>query len=99
MFDRLPESAYAIPDKLKITSAAMPGTFAEAELWQRSVDYLLGMQNENGGVFDSDYDFGGADSMLNVHAAVTSLVGLALIEAERISTDPKGAREVPHRPW
>ena len=52
------------------------------------------MQNENGGVFDSDYDFGGADSLPNVHAAVTSLVGLALIAAERKSTDPKRKKEI-----
>ena len=94
VFDTLPESAYAIPDKLNITSAALSGTFTEAELWQRGVDYLLGMQNENGGVFDSDYDFGGADSLPNVHAAVTSLVGLALIAAERKSTDPKRKKEI-----
>ena len=83
----LPESAYKIPDLMNITSAASPAAFTESELWQRSVDYLLGMQREDGGFFDSDYDFGGADSLPNVHTAITSLVGLALLEAEGQSTD------------
>lgn len=88
VFEALPESAVDGIDLKNVTSAALVNTFNELELWQRSVDYLLGMQNTNGGIFDSDYDFGGADSLPNVHTAVTSLVGLALMEAERRSTDP-----------
>ncbi len=62
-------------------SAAPEGTFSEEELWQRSVRFLLGMQSTSGGFFDSDYDFGGHDSLPNVHAAVTALAGIALIRA------------------
>ena len=87
VFGALPESAYQVTDIKNITSAALPGVFSEEELWKRSVSYLLGMQREDGGYFDSDYDFGGADSLPNVHTAITSLVGLALLEAERRSTD------------
>ncbi len=94
VFDSLPESSFAISDKMDISSAALAGTFSEAELWQRSVSFLLGMQSERGGVFDSDYDFGGIDSMPNVYTAVTSLVGMALIEAERKSVDPKRKKEI-----
>ncbi len=94
VFDKLPESSFAIADKLDISSAALTGSFSEAELWQRSVNFLLGMQSERGGIFDSDYDFGGVDSMPNVFTAVTSLVGLALIEAERKSVDPKRKKEI-----
>jgi hypothetical protein len=90
----LPASAYKIPNVMNITSAAAPKAFTEAELWQRSVDYLLGMQREDGGFFDSDYDFGGADSMPNVYTAITSLVGLALIEAERKSSDLEKNKEI-----
>ena len=68
-------------------SAAPAGTFSEQELWQRSVQYLLGMQGANGGFFDSDYDFGGADSMGNVHVAVSALCGLALMRANGEITD------------
>jgi len=88
VFNALPEIAFAGIDPKNITSAALPNAFSEMDLWQRSVDYLLSMQNQNGGIFDSDYDFGGADSMPNVHTAITSLVGLALMEAERKAKEP-----------
>ena len=39
------------------------------------------MQRTNGGYYDSDYDFGGTDSLPNVHVAVTALVGMALLDA------------------
>lgn len=94
VFDALPDSAYKIPEVKNITSAALPGIFSEEELWQRSVSYLLGMQRADGGYFDSDYDFGGADSLPNVHTAITSLVGLALLEAERKSTNTEKNQEI-----
>ena len=90
----LPESAYKVPDFKNITSAALPGVFTEDELWKRSVNYLLGMQRSDGGYFDSDYDFGGADSLPNVHTAITSLVGLALLDAERKSIDVEHINEI-----
>jgi len=62
-------------------SAAPSGSFTESELWQNSVAYLTGMQGSNGGFFDSDYDFGGADSLGNVHCSVTALCGMALLRA------------------
>lgn len=62
-------------------SAAPKETYSELQLWDRSVDFLLGMQNENGGWLDSDYDFGGTDSLPNVHVAVSSLCGVALLDA------------------
>ncbi len=68
-------------------SAAPPGVYSPGELWERGTDFLLGMQNEQGGFVDSDYDFGGTDSLPNVHVAVTSLVGLALLEARQQRPD------------
>ena len=39
-------------------------------------------------MFDSDYDFGGFDSLPNVHCAVTALVGMALLESlEHVSAN------------
>lgn len=64
-----------------VGSAAPPDCYSQAELWQRGVAYLLAMQRQDGAVIDSDYDFGGTDGLPNVHVAVTSLVGLALLEA------------------
>ena len=64
-------------------SAAPAGTYTETQLWNSSVQFLLGMQNENGGFTDSDYDFGGTDSLPNVHLAVTSLAGMALLKAAK----------------
>ena len=89
IFETLPDSATILPDLKNITSASIPNTYTEEDIWDRSVKFLLGMQHESGGFFDSDYDFGGADSLKNVHVAVTSLVGLALIDALPKSTLPE----------
>ncbi|MBL9078047.1 MAG: hypothetical protein JNL08_11120 [Planctomycetes bacterium] len=62
-------------------SRAPAGTYGEAELWQRSIEFLLGMDDGDGVVRDSTYDFGGTDGLPNVHAAVTCLVGEALLAA------------------
>lgn len=64
-----------------VGSAAPKGCYKEHELWVRSTQFLLGMQNKNGGFYDSDYDFGGTDSLPNVHVAVSSLAGMALLKA------------------
>ena len=37
--------------------------------------------SENGGFYDSYYDFGGTDSLPNVHLAITALAGLAMIQS------------------
>ena len=77
---------------MALTSAAPAGAYDELALWERSVNYLLGMQRDDGGWLDSDYDFGGTDSLPNVHMAVTALCGLALIEAQRVL--PRRSREI-----
>ena len=77
---KLPEKAYRAGLDSR-GSAAPANTWTEPQLWQQSTAYLLGMQNENGGWLDSDYDFGGTDSLPNVHMAVTALCGQALWES------------------
>ncbi|MBL8750858.1 MAG: hypothetical protein JNK78_16985 [Planctomycetes bacterium] len=62
-------------------SRAPDGTYAESELWQRSAAFLVGMDDGDGVVRDSIYDFGGTDGLPNVHAAITCLVGEALLAA------------------
>ena len=62
-------------------SAAPANVFEELDLWRRGSEFLLTMQNSKGGFTDSDYDFGGTDSLPNVHAAVTALAGMAMLEA------------------
>ncbi|MCA8949459.1 MAG: hypothetical protein KDE27_08140, partial [Planctomycetes bacterium] len=59
-----------------------PGVYDEAELWQRSVRFLLAMDDGTGMVRDSIYDFGGTDGLPNVWAATTCLVGMALLAAD-----------------
>jgi hypothetical protein len=76
----LPEPALAAGVQSR-GSAAPADTYTEEQLWRRSVDYLLGMQRADGAWLDSDYDFGGTDGLPNVHAAVTSLAGMALMDA------------------
>ena len=64
-------------------SAAPVGVYSEEQLWERSVDFLLGMQRRDGGWVDCDYDYGGTDSLPNVHVAITSLCGMALLDAKK----------------
>ena len=82
------ETFRTLPDSLSTStrhtargSAAGDDVFVEREVWERSVDFLLQMQNKNGGWLDSDYDFGGTDGLPNVYVAVTSLCGMALMDA------------------
>ncbi len=60
---------------------SVAGVYKRQELWHRGTQFLLSMQNQSGGFLDSDYDFGGTDSLPNVHVAVTSLAAMALIES------------------
>jgi hypothetical protein len=62
-------------------SAAPAGTFSQKQLWEASSRFLLDNQREDGGFFDSDYDFGGIDSMPNIHMAVTAICGWAMLQA------------------
>lgn len=64
-------------------SAAPAGTFTTQEYWNKATDFLLDNQREDGGFLDSDYDFGGADSMPNVHMAVTAICGWALSKSSQ----------------
>lgn len=82
VYSRLPEAAWQA-GRLSAGSAAPPGTYKEPELWERGTRFLLEMQREDGGFMDSDYDFGGYDSLPNVHVAITSLCGMALLEARK----------------
>ncbi len=90
VFRDLPAAAYDAGLESQ-GSAAPADAYAEPQLWRHSIDFLLGMQNRRGGYTDSDYDFGGTDSLPNVHVAVTSLVGLALLEAQRLYPDYRAA--------
>ena len=91
VFVELPERAFLAGIE-SAGSAAPPETFSQSEIWNRSVDFLLGMQCSNGGFFDSDYDFGGTDSLPNVHVAVTALVGMALLDAKDVVAESKRER-------
>ena len=62
-------------------SRAPASTYTEPQLWQRSVDFLLAMDDGDGVIRDSIYDFGGTDSLPNVYAAVSCIAGAALLEA------------------
>jgi hypothetical protein len=55
----------------------------------RALRFLRGMQRRSGGWDDSNYTFGGADSLPNVHMAVTALAAAAL----RAWGDPAEVRE------
>lgn len=64
-------------------STAPRGAYSVDEVTKRGVEYLLSMQREDGGWVDCDYDFGGTDSLPNVHVAVTSLSAMALLAHKR----------------
>lgn len=79
VFREIPEKAQSA-GLLSRGSSAPINCYSKKQLIGRSVDFLLGMQRQDGAFVDSDYDFGGYDSLPNVHVAVTSLVGMALLK-------------------
>ena len=69
-------------------SAAPKNIYTQSQLEARSVEFLLAMQNVDGSFRDSDYDYGGTDSLGNVHVAITSLAGIALLnQYEKLAND------------
>jgi hypothetical protein len=64
-------------------SAAPKGVYKREDVIKRSIEFLLAMQRSDGAWVDCDYDFGGADSLPNVHVAVTSLAGMALLASRQ----------------
>ena len=62
-------------------TAAAQSSFTSDQLWSRGIEYILGMQDENGGFVQCDYDYGGTDSLPNVYVAVTSLSGMSMLKA------------------
>ena len=82
----LPQQAYQA-GKNSRGSMSVSQVFTEQQLWKRSAEFLMNMQDEDGGWKDSDYDFGGTDSLPNVHIAVSSLCGNALLEYAQRSSD------------
>ena len=81
VYERLAEST--LKSSADVAGTTVPkNTYVTKEIWERSTRYLLGMQRKDGGWVDSDYDFGGTDSLPNVHVAVTALAGMALLDAQ-----------------
>jgi hypothetical protein len=80
------EYGYLPSDAIPAAASGIAGTQRartpkEADwLVRRSVRYLLERQNPDGGFDDSNYDFGGRDSLPDVYVAVTALSALALLE-------------------
>lgn len=66
-------------------------------LTRRSVAYLLEMQGDDGGFIDSQYDFGGRDSLPDVYMACTALAALALLEWRDL--DPARCDAAIERAW
>jgi len=79
--DYLPLPAAVLAADPHDGSRAPEGAYDEGELWRRSVAFLCSIADGDGVVRDSIYDFGGTDGLPNVHAAVTCLVGEALLAA------------------
>lgn len=75
---QLPQGAFQF-DSIK-GSASPENTYPLADVRARGIEFLLGMQDQDGGFRDSDYDFGGTDSLPNVHVAVTALAGTAMLQ-------------------
>ncbi len=76
------ESYVALPEALLTRSDAGSQMAAAAqtpeEARRRAVELLLRLQRADGSWSDSWYDFGGTDSLPNVHLAVTALAARAL---------------------
>lgn len=78
VYGRLPAGAMSGD---AVGSQCPEGVYQEEELWQRSLRFLAGACDEDGVYRDSIYDFGGTDGLPNVYAAVTCLVGEAMLAA------------------
>jgi hypothetical protein len=78
--DYLPLPAAALAAE-PVDGTRLPGVYDENALWQRGVQFLLRLDDGDGCLRDSTYDFGGTDSLPNVHAAITCLAGEALLAA------------------
>jgi len=85
----LPDKAYRAGIDSR-GSAAPKELYSEEELWNRSTQFLMATQDVGGGWTDSDYDFGGFDSLPNVYIAVTALCGSALLDS---------ASRLPQQKW
>ena len=70
-------------------SASPKNVYTQEQLRGRGTQFLLSMQAGDGSFRDSDYDFGGTDSLGNVHVAVTSLAGQALLNRHTNLGDDK----------
>jgi hypothetical protein len=71
---------------------AAAGVFDEAALGESGLAYFVAMQRGDGGFRDSIYDFGGTDSLPNVHVAITALAAWAMLEVmERTPGEERAA--------
>lgn len=71
---------------------AAAGSFGEAALGENGLAYFVAMQRGDGGFRDSIYDFGGTDSLPNVHVAITALAAWAMLETmERTPGEERAA--------
>ncbi len=93
VFLPLPEGVLADFGAARGTTAPQ-GTYDAEALRRAGLRFFAAMQRADGGFVDSIYDFGGTDSLPNVYAAVTALVGLALLETEAWLGDDAPEREV-----
>ena len=74
---------------------APAGVFDQAQLWQRGVAFLATAHDQDGVYRDSTYDFGGTDALPNVHAAISCLVGEALLVAGQRVADGRLVLDAP----
>lgn len=80
------------------TGTTVPRTLQDLPwLTRRSVSYLLEMQGDDGGFVDSQYDFGGRDSLPDVYMACTALAALALLEWRDV--DPARCDAAVEKAW
>lgn len=83
-FEWLPDDAYLTdPDGTRVPRKLDRSSW----LARKSVELLLVNQRDHGGWDDSNYDFGGTDSLPNVYVSGTALAAIGLMEWRDI--DPK----------
>jgi hypothetical protein len=87
------EYGYLQPDAVPANGKDVAGSMRPREpkdtdwLVRRSVRYLLERQNPDGSWDDSNYDFGGRDSLPDVYVAVTALCANALLEWSHVEPE------------
>lgn len=95
---RAPPASAQGREPLRGTQVGSAG-LTDEEIARDALPVLLTLQREHGGWDDSRYDYGGLDSLPNVHVAVSALAAEALLAWRALAPEPVDAALALALPW